>query len=275
MLRYTAKDEAATNVPATSSAPLKLPPEQEALFREVLCILENESVPYTVAGAFALQQHTGICRFTKDLDLFLTPADASRALNLLSDKRFDCRICDPVWLAKAHRDGYFIDLITGMSNGVLTVAPSWIERSHPAMILTTETRVLAPEELVASKLFVTRRERFDGADIAHIIYMLHGRLDWNRILELAGEHWELVLWNLVLFRYAYPAQTSFVPQDLWGELLSRFTDEVRMQNPGSPFRGSLIDHRMFAIDVSEWGLDNLMEKHRDECAQIRALPGSI
>src|SRR5439155_446590 len=81
-----------------------------------------------------------------------------------------CEVCDPVWLAKAHRDEYFVDFITGMSNAALTVTDSWITRARPAVILGLPTRILAPEELLASKLFVVRRERFDGADIAHIIY---------------------------------------------------------------------------------------------------------
>jgi hypothetical protein len=59
-----------------------------------------------------------------------------------------------------------------MSNAVLTVEDSWIERAQPAVLEGVRSRVLAPEELLASKLFVTRTERFDGADIAHIIYVL-------------------------------------------------------------------------------------------------------
>src|SRR2546430_14240616 len=76
-------------------------------------------------------------------------------------------------------------------------APCFLARFSPATIVGVQTRVLAPEELLASKLFVTRRERFDGADIAHIIYGTQGKLDWNRVLELVGEHWEILLWALV------------------------------------------------------------------------------
>ena len=52
--------------------------------------------------------------------------------------------------------------------------------------------MLAAEELIASKLFIARRERFDGADIAHVIYGTKGDLDWQRILRMAGEHWEML-----------------------------------------------------------------------------------
>jgi hypothetical protein len=246
----------------TSSIPVKIPRKQEVLYREVLSVLEDRQVPYAVAGAFALQKHTGICRYTKDLDIFLCSEDVVPALGYLQEHRFQCEILDPVWLAKAHRDEFFVDLISGMSNAVITVDLSWIELAHPAMIVDVPTRVLAPEELLASKLFVTRRERFDGADIAHIIYGTQGRLDWQRVLRHAGEHWEILLWALILFHFVYPAHSDYVPLPLWKELLSGLENEIENPNPNARFRGSLIDEFMFAIDLREWGLENLLEEYR-------------
>ena len=65
-----------------------------------------------------------------------------------------------------------------------------------AEVLGVPVKVLAAEELIASKLFVTRRERFDGADIVHVIHGTGGKLDWDRILYLVGEHWMMLLWVL-------------------------------------------------------------------------------
>jgi predicted nucleotidyltransferase len=250
------------SLPVTSSVAPELPKEQEALFRGVLTLLEQKNVPFAVSGAFALRQHTGIFRFTKDLDLFLTSKNAGRALQFLEEHGFQTEICDPVWLAKAHRDDFFVDLITGMSNAAIVVEDSWIERAKPAVIYGVETRVLAPEDLIASKLFVTRRERFDGADIAHVIYGTQGKLDWRLVLQTVGEHWEMLLWALVLFRYVYPAQTNYVPQDVWQELLSKFQNAIANPDPNADFRGSLVDENMFAIDIREWGLANLLANLR-------------
>jgi len=238
------------------------PPEQVELFRDVLQALEGSRIAYAVSGAFSLRQHTGICRYTKDLDLFLTAQNSGPALECLRNARFACEVTDPVWLSKAWRDGYFVDLITGMSNGVITVEESWIQRARPAVVYGVETRVLAPEELVASKIFVAKRERFDGADIAHVIYGTHGSFDWQRELEIAGQHWEMLFWSLVLFRYVYPAQSHYVPFEVWSELLTRFTREVKNPDSQALFRGSLVDENMFAIDVEEWGLPNLLEESR-------------
>jgi hypothetical protein len=262
-----------TVVSATSSIPLQIPDEQEALYREVLTVLEEQQIPYAVAGAFALQMHTGICRYTKDLDVFLRAEEVAAALRTLHEHGFECEICDPVWLAKAHRGEFFVDLITGMSNAALVVDMSWIQLAHPALIVDVPTRVLAPEELLASKLFVTRRERFDGADIAHIVYRTKGNLDWHRILRRIGEHWEVLFWALTLFHYVYPAHSDYVPRWLWLELTGRFLNEVQNPDPRAPFRGSLIDEHLFAIDLKEWGLENILEQYRARRApQITTVP---
>jgi hypothetical protein len=249
-------------LPVSSSTAPDFPPEQEQLFREVLEVLNQGRGPYVVSGAFALQKHTGIWRDTKDLDVFLPAQHVPRALECLVADGFECSVVDPVWLAKAHRGDFYVDLICGMSNAVIVVEESWIERALPSRIVGVPTRVLAPEELIASKLFVTRRERFDGADIAHVIYGTRGRLDWERLLALAGTHWEMLLWALVLFRYVYPARSTYVPADVWQGLLLRFHCELANPDPQARFRGSLVDENMFAIDVREWGLDNLVDAFR-------------
>ena len=249
-------------LPVTSSVPTEIPEPQASLFREVLLILEEKGFPYAVSGAFALRKHTGICRFTKDLDLFMTAATSREVMSYLEQRGFTCEVSDPVWLSKVHKEEFFVDLITGMSNGVVVVDDSWIDRANPAIVQGIKTRVLAPEELVASKIFVAKRERFDGADIAHIIYGTYPGFDWDRELHLVGEHWEMLLWSLLLFRYVYPAQTNYVPASIWSRLLRKLKSEIAKPDPKANFRGSLVDENMFAIDINEWGLANLLEERR-------------
>ena len=256
-------------LPVSSSFEPEFDPIQETLYREVLLLLNQRQIPYAVSGAFALQQHTGIWRVTKDLDLFLTASDVSLALTALRSNGFRCEICDEVWLAKAHREDFFVDLITGMSNAAVLVADSWIARARPAVVVGVPTRVLAPEELIASKLFVTRRERFDGADITHVIFGSRGELEWERIFELIGEHWQMVYWALVLYAYVYPAHTAYVPDRIWKDLTQRFLKEVMHPKTGARFRGSLVDDKMYAIDTNEWGLDDILSEYRARAAYLQ------
>lgn len=245
----------------SADAPI-LPEEAVTLYRDVLLAMNEHRIPYAVAGAFALQKYTGIWRVTKDLDLFVKLGDVPAALEYLCQRGFRCETLDPVWLSKAHRGGYFVDLISGMSNAVIMVDDSWMKRAKPALIAGVESQIVSVEDLIASKLFVLRRERFDGADIAHIIYRTKGQLEWERILELACEHWELVLWAIVLFGYVYPAHTDYIPAPLWQDLLSRYMHLVQHSDPKTPFRGSLVDENIFSIDIKDWGLQNLQAEYR-------------
>ena len=92
-------------LPVSSSVAPNFPPEQRAVFREVLLHLNQVKLPYVVAGAFALQKHTGIWRDTKDLDLFLPSQTVPSRFRHLQEQGFVTEVSDPVWLAKAHRDG--------------------------------------------------------------------------------------------------------------------------------------------------------------------------
>jgi nucleotidyltransferase DUF2204 len=256
-------------LPVSSSTPPVFAPEQLALYVEVLELFRARRIPFAVSGAFALHRHTGICRDTKDLDLFLAHQEVSGALDTLTAAGFETTVRDPVWLYKAHRGEYFVDLITGMSNGTIVVESDWVERAAVSAVLGIRVKVLAAEELIVSKLFVTRRERFDGADIVHVIYGTAGKLDWTRILNLIGEHWMVLLWVLVLYQYVYPARSEFVPRTVWTELLSRLNNELGDPNPQAVFHGSLIDHKMFAIDVKEWGMADLNELLRNRLIASR------
>jgi hypothetical protein len=253
-------------LPVSSSTPPVFAPEQLAMYVEVLSLFRARRIPFAVSGAFALHEHTGIFRDTKDLDLFLPREEVGGALATLAAMGFETEVRDPVWLSKAYRGDYFVDLITGMSNGTIAVSNEWIERASITEVLGIRVKVLAAEELIVSKLFVTRRERFDGADIVHVIYGTGGKLDWTRILDLIGEHWMVLLWALVLYQYAYPAHSKFVPRAVWTDLLSRLNNEIDDPNPYAHFRGSLIDDKMFAIDVKEWGMADLNELLRSKMA---------
>jgi hypothetical protein len=255
-----AKDD--TELPVSTSTPPEFLPEALDCYRNVVQCLNEARIPFAVAGAFAFHRHTRIWRTTKDLDLFLEPKFVSPALANLQRIGFETEIEDSIWLAKALRGEHFVDLITGMANAVLIVDSSWTDRALPHKIFDVPCRVLAPEEAIASKIFISRRERFDGADVAHLIRACGAHLDWDRLQYLIEPHWEILLWSLVFFAYVYPAHTRIVPQSLWDDLTLRLHFKTLHPNPGEPFRGTLIDPLMFAIDVDDWGQRDLYTEYR-------------
>ncbi|HEV2133309.1 MAG TPA: hypothetical protein VGR47_03525 [Terracidiphilus sp.] len=246
---------------STSQTPDFLPAALSCYQGAVECLAEA-AIPFAIAGAFALHRHTGIWRSTKDLDIFLEPRVAPEALHRLRERGFRTDIPDPVWLAKAWCGEYFVDLITALGNAALLVDSTWIDRSEPYRFFGIPCRVLGAEEIIATKLFVSRRERFDLADVAHLIRTLGQRLDWQRLLQLMTGHEELLLWSLVFFAYVYPARVDLVPRALWSTLLHGLQHHIEHPQPGAPFRGTLIDPNMFAIDVNEWGERDL---YRENC----------
>jgi hypothetical protein len=243
----------ASRLPVTSSAEPVWAGDARNCYEGVLLAFQESGIPFAVSGGFAFHHHTGIWRSTKDLDLVMTAETVPSALKVLRAGGFETWIEDRVWLAKAQRLGYYVDLITGVGNATLAVEASWIERGIPDRVLDLPCKVLRAEEMIASKLFVTRRERFDGADIAHLLKACCQQIDWNRLLELIGAHEDMLYWHLVLFAYIYPSHVGLVPANVWRNLHEGFKRRVSTPNLNEPFRGSLIDPMMFAIDVNEWG----------------------
>ena len=55
-----------------------IPDEEREVYKRALEALNAAGVPYVVAGAYAIYEHTGIYRKTKDLDLFFEPSAVVR-----------------------------------------------------------------------------------------------------------------------------------------------------------------------------------------------------
>jgi len=228
-------------------------PEQRQLFARGLRTLNEGGVPYLIAGAHAKHAYTGVWRDTKDLDLFLAPADLERALQLLEEAGFSTSIEFPHWLAKAHHEPYFIDIIFGLGNGRIQVEDHWFAHKRPIEVAGVETFLIPPEELFVSKAFVIERYRCDVADLLHLVLSLKGELDWQRIVDLLGSHRALLLYHLLLFDFVYPGRADYLPQDLMDDLYA----EVRQgwqENPAKKkFRGLLLDPNSFTVDLEDWG----------------------
>jgi hypothetical protein len=247
--------------PAT---PSKAPPPMQADMRTplergahllALTTLKSAEVPFVVAGAYALHVYTGIYRDTKDLDVFLRRSDLARALEVLGGVGFQTSILDPVWIAKAYaNDDYFVDLIYSSGNGVAVVDDAWIENASSGVIHGLPILVAPPEEIIWSKGFVCERERFDGADVNHLILARGKQMDWRRLVDRFTGHWEVLLAHLTLYRYSYPGQRDHVPRWVWDELLERARTQENEPEKKKLCRGTVIARGQYEpVDVEHWG----------------------
>lgn len=235
--------------------PQPTPPDEAAVrfYRRSLRLLNQSGVPYLVGGAFALARYTGVARHTKDLDIHVLPEDRDRILAVLAADGFTTEVPFPHWLAKAYEADNFIDVIYNGGNGLTCIDAGWFEHSAPGEVLDVPVRFCPAEEMLWSKAFVMERERFDGADVIHLIRARGRKLDWDRLIRRFGPHAPVLLSHLTLFRYAYPGERDAVPDAVFDRLLALSglqpgdTEEDRL------CRGTLLSREQYLVAVDDWG----------------------
>jgi hypothetical protein len=231
-----------------------LDPRIHAFYREALTALQQAQVAFLLGGAYALAAHTGVVRHTKDVDIFIRPKDCKHVLDVLSAAGYRTEITDQRWLAKAHAGEDFVDIIFSSGNGIAEVDDVWFTYALDAPIFGLPVQLCPPEETIWSKAFVMERERYDGADVAHLIRAYGERLDWGRLLERFASHWRVLLSHLILFGYIYPSERACIPSSVMDTLLDRVRcDSHSPQTVARLCRGTLLSRVQYAIDLDQWG----------------------
>jgi hypothetical protein len=236
------------------AAPPVDPVAEYEIYRRAAQALERARVPYLVGGAFALGRYTALVRQTKDLDLFVRPEHLEWALDGLTKAGFTSSVPFPHWLGKAQYGGTLIDIIFSSGNGVAIVDDEWFAHSQIADVLGLPLPVCPAEEMIWSKAFVLERERFDGADVLHVVRDCGPRLDWQRLLRRFGPQWRVLYAHLVLFGFVYPGERDRVPAWVLKTLARRMEAE-RENDPGAAgvCRGTLLSREQYLVDVERLG----------------------
>lgn len=223
---------------------------------DALQALAGSRVPFLVAGAYAFCEYTGIFRDTKDLDVFLRERDLEEALRVLEIAGFRTEITDPGWIAKGFRGEWFVDLIFSSGNGVAVVDDLWFEHARVGRVMGVDVLLAPPEEMIWSKAFVLERERYDGADVNHLVRAVGEELDWDRLLFRFDRYWEVLLSHLLLYRFAYPGERSKVPDRVMVALLARAEEELGTDHPRALCRGNLISRVQYGHDLAQLGYED-------------------
>jgi hypothetical protein len=156
--------------------------------------------------------------------MYSSSRDCTRLLDVFSKAGYRTELTFPHWLGKAYRGVHFIDIIFSSGNGVCRVDEGWFKHSTASTAFGVPMRLCPVEETIWSKSFVMERERFDGADVAHLLRSRGRHLDWTRLVGRFGDLWPVLLSHLILFRFIYP-------------------DE----------RGTLLSRAQYLADTEEWG----------------------
>lgn len=245
-------------MPTTRLAPSleeEVAPGTAAFYRRALKVLATAGVPFLVGGAFAHACFTGIRRSTKDLDLFIRREDLPRASALMQAQGWRTEMPYPHWLAKVYAGEDFIDLIFNSGNGLTPVDDRWFHGNAEALVLGVPVKVANLEDGLLSKAFIMERERYDGADVAHLIQANAETIDWRGLVERFGVNWRVLLGHLVLFGFIYPGERHRVPSWVMEKLVSRLAAETRTPMPHDPriCAGTLLSREQYLHDVEQLG----------------------
>ncbi len=238
-------------------------PEGQDFYVRSMNVLKDAGVPFLVGGSYAFSQYTGIDRHSKDFDLFLCRSDYDRAADSLKAAGYLTELTYPHWLGKAFRDDDFVDLIFGAGNGTAEVDELWFRYAVPAEVFGVNVELIPVEEMIWSKGLIMERERFDGADVAHLIHAMAERLDWWRLIDRFGEYWRALFAHIILFGFIYPSDRTRVPSAVIEELTRRVLNEAKSGNSSEKIcYGTIISRQQYLKDIEDWGYGDARLKPR-------------
>lgn len=219
-------------------------------YARLLQRLREERVPFLVGGSYAFTLMTGIQRPTKDLDIFIREANWKHLACVARAAGWQAELRYRHWLGKVLAGTHFVDAIFSSGNGLSPVDDEWFRHALPGRLFDQPVLLVPAEESVWTKAFVMERERFDGADVAHLLLACAPQLNWRRLLHRFGPHWRVLLAHLTLFGFIYPGRRGLVPAWLMDELICRLQVEAE-HHPVEPdvCAGTLLSREQYLHDL--------------------------
>ena len=210
--------------------------------------LQDSGIPFLVGGAFAFTHYSHVSRDTKDIDVFVKPDDGPRVLEVFEQHGYRTGMPFPHWLGKIHDGEQVMDIIFSSGNGVARVDDLWFDHAPKTNVLGVIVRLSPVEEMIWSKSFIQERERFDGADVLHLLRETGPSLDWPRLLMRFGDYWRVLLSHLILFGFVYPDKRENVPGWVMDELTRRLSvSRPNLQN--DVCYGTILSREQYLHDV--------------------------
>jgi len=97
------------------------------------------------------------------------------------------------------------------------------------------------------------RERFDGADVAHMLKACGERLDWNRLVRRFGSDWRVLWSHLILFGFIFPSKRHLIPLELVKAFAARVVKEQSEPFAGDPVcNGTLLSRIQYEFDLRQF-----------------------
>jgi ribonuclease BN (tRNA processing enzyme) len=158
--------------------------ECEETLRVAAATLRRGDVPFVLGGSMASWARGGPLSH-KDVDLFVKPVDAERALGLLATEGMRTEQPPEQWLFKAWNGHVLVDLIFEPIEGPVTderiAAAEWLP------VLGVWMHVASLEDVLVGRLLASSEQRLDFAGPVEIARALRERIDWAQVRRRTSE----------------------------------------------------------------------------------------
>jgi putative nucleotidyltransferase-like protein len=152
--------------------------------KRVAAVLREAGVPFALGGSMAAWARGGpeACR---DLDVMVAPQDADRALAALEQSGMRAERPPEEWLFKAWDGDVLVDLIFDGSG--LPPIHEVITGADEMQVLAVGMRVLAPEDILTTKLLSLDEHHLDYTGLLQIARALREQVDWEDVRKRTGD----------------------------------------------------------------------------------------
>jgi hypothetical protein len=147
--------------------------------------LRDADVPFMLGGGIACWARGGP-ESDHDLDLVLREEDAERALDVLAGVGMRPERPPEDWLYKAWDGDILVDLIFRPASG--PVDDAMFERAEELEVEAVPMRVMALEDVMATKLLALTEHHVDYESVLEIARSLREQIDWDEV-RARTKHW--------------------------------------------------------------------------------------
>lgn len=215
-----------------ASWPAHIPDEQWETYRKIIRLAKDRRLHFSLGGAFAMAAYTSRWRNSKDMDIYVQPADRDAMVEVLTaaglDDFYERLPYDRGWIYRGCRGDVIVDVIWAMANRRAHVDSTWIEEGPLVKVRQEWVRVVPPEEMIWAKLYVLQRDRCDWTDDLNFLHAVGPTLNWNHLFDRLGDDAPLLGGLLMIFAWLSPRRARELPPWLW----------ERLRMPGPPRQGS-------------------------------------
>jgi predicted nucleotidyltransferase len=152
--------------------------EIEHALKRAAAALRDADIPFLLGGSIASWARGGP-ETRHDLDLIIKPADAEAALEALREAGMKPERPPEDWLLKAWDGDTLVDLIYCPKG--LPVDDELIARGEELSVLGMEIRVMALEDVIATKLLALTEHSLRYESLLQIARALREQIDWPAV----------------------------------------------------------------------------------------------